>query len=349
MTNCENYTKAQDNRDKTLRVIISRTDNIGDVILALPMAGFIKKYYSNAWVMFMGKPYTRDIVSLSTYVDEYIDGEEIKNLPKTDALQKLKAFHADVFIHAFPDKKLARLAYKAGIRKRIGTFGRFFHVLYCNKTVFFTRRRSSLHEAQLNLKLLKPLGISGNVSLNEISEKYRIAMPIKKSEKQNELIDENRFNLILHPFSKGSAREWSPENYKRLIRLLPQEKYKIFITGTASDSQKIKTLFENVSGLYQDVSGMFSLSELIAFIGCADGLIACSTGPLHIAAALGKTAIGIYPPIRPMHPGRWAPLGKKAAVICLGKECSDCRNKTSCACIDAITPEMVFEKLEQVI
>ena len=84
------------------------------------------------------------------------------------------------------------------------------------------------------------------------------------------------------------------------------------------------------------------LSEFITLISLCDGLVANSTGPLHIAAALGKDAIGIYPPMRPIHPGRWAPLGVHAQALVLDKECSDCRgNPHECHCIMSIEPALV--------
>jgi heptosyltransferase III len=70
-------------------------------------------------------------------------------------------------------------------------------------------------------------------------------------------------------------------------------------------------------------------------------LVACSTGPLHIAAALGKKAIGIFPPIRPMHPQRWQPVGVQAQTLCVSKLCEACRKNMQCACIQEITPSQV--------
>jgi heptosyltransferase-3 len=81
-----------------------------------------------------------------------------------------------------------------------------------------------------------------------------------------------------------------------------------------------------------------ALPEFIAFIAAADGLVAGSTGPLHLAAALGRHALGLYPPIRPMHPGRWGPLGPHAEYLVFDRpDCQDCRAQpAACTCIKAI-------------
>ena len=89
--------------------------------------------------------------------------------------------------------------------------------------------------------------------------------------------------------------------------------------------------------------------ELIDFIALSDGIVSASTGPLHIAAALGKYALGLYSPMRPIHSGRWAPLGKNAQVFTLDNKCNKCRNQHQCPCIAAIQPQVIMDALTSVI
>jgi ADP-heptose:LPS heptosyltransferase len=90
-----------------------------------------------------------------------------------------------------------------------------------------------------------------------------------------------------------------------------------------------------------------ALDQFIAFISRADGLVAASTGPLHIAAALGKVSVGLFAPMQPIHPGRWAPLGIRAGHLVLDKQCQQCRHDNRCVCIENIKPADVIQKLEQ--
>jgi hypothetical protein len=55
--------------------------------------------------------------------------------------------------------------------------------------------------------------------------------------------------------------------------------------------------------------------------------------------------MGIYPPIRPMHPGRWAPIGAKAKVFVKEGECEDCRKTGNCHCIREIRAVMLKDYL----
>ncbi|TAH20374.1 MAG: lipopolysaccharide heptosyltransferase family protein [Cytophagales bacterium] len=320
------------------KIILSRTDNLGDVVLTLPMAGAIKAQLPDSQVFFIGKSYTKAIIEGSNFVDKFLDREEILQHP-----QLLKELQANAIIHVFPDKEIASLAKRVNIPIRIGTSHRLFHWFSCNKMVNLGRKNSDLHEAQLNLKLLQPLQLKTDYALSEIGKLYGMSKITPLPSEFQQLVSKEKFNLILHPKSKGSAREWNLENYQALIQLLPKEKFQFFITGTQAEGEKIKNLlpsifnFENV----YDLTGKLSLSQLVSFINEVGALVACSTGPLHIAAALGKKAIGIFPPMRPIHPQRWQPLGIQAQTLCLNKSCNDCKKSMDCPCIQSITPKQV--------
>ncbi len=325
----------------TPNIILSRTDNIGDVVLTLPLAQAIKKKYPGATILFLGKKYLKPLIDCCEHINQFIDWDTLSSIPEQEASFALKGRGAEVIIHVFPRPEIARIAYKADIKYRIGTSHRFYNWLYCNKRIDFTRKNSPLHEAQLNFKLAEPLGINTIPLLEELGNSYGLTRLPTLHEEWRKKLDPGKFNLILHPLSRGSARNWDWKNYNRLIEILPADKFNIFVTGTEEESALIT---ENIL-LYHpgvtDLTGKLSFEQLIAFIANADGLVAASTGPLHIAAALGKKAIGLYPSIRPMHPGRWAPLGPNAHYLALDKDCIDCKNGGHCKCINDITAEQV--------
>ena len=333
---------------KPERIIISRTDNIGDVVLCLPVAGVLKKQFPECKIIFLGNSYTQAIIESCEFVDEFIDGKLIIQAEEKSAVNVLKNLRADVIIHVFPNKKLAVLAKKAKIPLRIATTNRSFHWGKCNKLIRLSRKRSLCHEAQLNLKLLTPLGVKELFSLGEIPTYFGLnkIKPLRNELKK--LLQPDKFNLILHPKSKGSAREWGLDHFAELIDLLPADKFRIFISGTKEEGIAMKEFIGQHPSVV-DITGKCSLPEFVSFIANADGMIAASTGPLHIAAAMNKIALGIYAPMRPIFPTRWAPLGKNADYIVLDKKCNDCKKSKECECIRSIQPNEVKEKLLQMI
>jgi lipopolysaccharide heptosyltransferase III len=325
-------------------IIISRTDSIGDVILTLPMAKILKDFFPHIKIAFLGRTYTRPVIEACTDVDEFIDMNDF--LKKEILVDNKKP---DAIIHVFPVVAIAKRAKQLQIPLRIGTTNRLYHWFTCNKLVNLSRRNSSLHEAQLNLKLLQPFGITKTFSLDEISGALQLKN-IKPLETQfSKLIQAEKYNLIIHPKSQGSAREWGEENFIALINMLDENHYTIFISGTARERESLQALFDAADKKVTDITGKMDLSQFISFINQCDGLVANSTGPLHIAAALNKDAFGIFAPMHPIHPGRWAPVGKKSHVFVLNKECNDCKNnKKDCHCIKEVQALWIKEALNKV-
>jgi heptosyltransferase-3 len=180
--------------------------------------------------------------------------------------------------------------------------------------------------------------------MNELSSFYGL----KAKEKDfSGLLSRDQFNLIIHPKSKGSAKEWGLENFNNLINVLPPQDFRIFITGLKDEGELIQReapeLFDHPH--VTNLTGQLNLEEMISFVGAADGLLACSTGVLHLAAALGKYALGIYAPIKPVHPGRWKPIGPFAAHLVLDKNCNKCGRDPYCECIRSISVDQVRNKL----
>ena len=326
-------------------IILSRVDNIGDVVLTLPLAGILKELYPECKISFLAKNYTRPIIESCKNIDEIIIWEEILQLSKTARVSYFKSLNADSIVHVFPHKIIAQLAFLSKIKTRIGTARRPYNLLFCNKKVNISRRKSNLHEAQLNCKLLAPLGLKKEKDIKEISKYFGLTNTSVLPPQFSMLLSDEKFNLILHPKSKGSAREWGMNNFTRLIELLPKDQFKIFVTGSTDEGKMISGFLEKYCNQITDLTGRLTLAELIAFINAADGLVAASTGPLHIASALGKFALGIYAPMRPIFPTRWAPIGANSEYLVLDKECKSCKKSKDCLCIRSIKPEQVAEKV----
>jgi len=310
------------------------------------MAGFIKKHYPKCRIYFLGRNYTKDIIALSEHVDEFINYDEIKTFTRQRQIEFLKFIKADVIVHVFPLKEIAQLASAAGISLRVGTTNRLYHWFTCNKLIRLSRKNSVLHESQLNFKLLNFLNVHTEIALNEIQSYYGFNRIPELEQQYYSLIDKNKFNVILHPKSKGSAREWGLDNFSKLILSLPKTKYNIFISGTTEDGKLMQDFIKGHPDAI-NLTGKLTLSQFIAFINHCDGLVAASTGPLHIAASLGKKAIGLFSPRRPIHPGRWMPIGKNAHYIVYDEQCERCHKKEDCNCISQINPSQIIALLEQ--
>ena len=295
------------------RILLSRTDGIGDVVLTLPMAGALKRHFPDCTVAFLGRAYTQPVVGACEHIDEFINWDDLQALPSADRAEQLAAARFDAVIHVFPRREIASTARVARIPLRVGTSRRWFHLHTCNRLTHFSRKSSSLHEAQLNLRLLEPLGLR-RFSLKEIPDLFGLTRLEPLAEEFARMLEPERTHLILHPKSHGSGKEWGVDNWAQLIAAL-SPRFQIFITGSEAEGALVRPALVRPFPQVHDLTGRLPLGQLISFVAAADALVACSTGPLHLAAALGTFALGLYPSRRPIHPGRWAPLGRKTAVI----------------------------------
>lgn len=318
------------------RILISRIDAIGDVTLTLPMCGYIKTLFPQSEIFFLGRNYTKAVIEACSAVDHFVDYNSLTELSKTEQLKLVQNLSLDTCIHVFPNKYLASLFKKAQVPFRIGTTNRWFHWFTCNKLVRLSRKRSDLHEAELNIRLLKAIGETTFPKKASLYNYYHFDRIIALPDTIKSILSDEKFNLLLHPKSHGSGKEWSLLRYKELINLLPDERFNIIISGSEKEKALLKEWIPSIGKQVTDISGLMSLEQLIAFIHKADGLIASGTGPLHLAAALGIHTLGLFPDTKPIHAGRWGPIGKKAEYI-------ESENFE----LDTILASMVFQKINK--
>lgn len=326
-------------------IILTRPDGIGDVILILPIAKKLKDRFPNIKVAILGSAYTKALADACEYIDDFIYVDDFLTKDITVNGEKPEAI-----LHVKTSKQLAERAKELKIPLRIGTSSRLFHWFTCNKLLRLSRTMSDLHEVQLNIKLLKVFGINKVYSLSEISDWYGLTK-IEKLLPENEyIIQPNKYNVIIHPKSKGNAREWSIDHFLTLIKLLDSSYYNIMLSGTENEKEFLSPILKEAGDKITDITGKLPLSQFMSLVNKCDCVVANSTGPVHLGAALNINVLALFPPLKPKHPGRWAPVGHKVEVFVLPEFCQDCRlTPDNCHCINAIQPQEVKASLDKLM
>ncbi|MYM35774.1 glycosyl transferase family 9 [Duganella sp. FT94W] len=322
------------------RILITRTDNIGDVVLTLPLAGYLKQLYPQAEIVFLCRLYAAAVVAQCRHVDRVLTVEELGK----DVAASLRQTGCDTVLFAFPRRELAYAARRAGIGRRVGSARRLYHWLTCNRLVNFSSPLKRLHEAQLSFKLLLPLGVDYEPPLGEIWKLYGLNTP--RHPAADAVLAGPQFKLILHPKSNGNGREWPLAHYTELARMLADDPgVRVLVTGSPSEGQLLAEQAPELLALpnVENLCGKLDLAAFTALIGGCDGLVASGTGPLHLAAALGRPVVGLFPPLKPIDPARWAALGERATNLVRPQGCGNCADPAQCGCMLAITPQQVFD------
>jgi ADP-heptose:LPS heptosyltransferase len=326
------------------RIVISRTDSIGDVLLTLPVVSWFKEQFPHCHITFLCKAYTAPIVRCHQKVDEVLILDELEKLNLQEQIAFIKQKKYDAIIHVFPRKELAKLFKQAAVPFRVGTSHRVYHWLNCNIRPNFTRKKSPLHEAQLNFELVRPFGLTEIPSIENINAKTKdlkikpqVLPVIVPQDKKNGIV-------ILHPKSQGSAREWPMEKYIHLAKELTVKNYVVCFTGTEKEGLLFRDKIPADENII-DTTGLLSIDQLMFLIKESKALVACSTGPLHIAGYAGIRAIGLFSPKVPIHPGRWKPLGEQSTTLVFDSECKTCAADKPCNCIEKISVQAVLDQL----
>lgn len=301
-------------RQRIERVLICRTDAIGDVVATLPLVGWLKKSRPDMHVGFLTRKYTQSVPLACQDVDEVVVWE---------AGCESKLSNYDAAIVAFPDSDVARALRRAGIPIRVGTGRRFPTSMFLTDRAWESRKKSGHHEVWHGLQLINRLKLfpgwaEPKLRMPKTPEDWFACVRMRPESWQQVtatipqtsawLVPGSR-HVILHPGSHGSANNWSEIRYTQALHALLNRGVRVLITGTPSEAQHMKELRETSHPDVVNATGQLDLQQLMALISEVDGIIASSTGPLHLAGALGVSGVGLYGAKPPVWPERWHPLG----------------------------------------
>lgn len=329
-------------------ILVVRTDRIGDVVLTLPIANIIKKHFPDSRVSFLIREYTKSLCENNLFINEIITLDEADGKTKIFSnIRKIKK-KFDTAIVAYPTFRIALILFLAGIKTRIGSGYRWYSFLF-NKKIYEHRKISEHHELEYNIRLLKAIGVEEEVSPSTVLFNLH-SSPLSRQfvEKEFSSRSVNLLNklIIIHPGSGGSSIDLPPDHMKRLVYLMAQElDVEILITGSKTEKELCESLVVNEKT--KNLSGLFDLPELIALIEKSDLMIANSTGPIHIAAALGKHVIGFYPKIISCSDKRWGPYTNNKKIFSPTIDCNNCTRKT-CEELDCMRSINIDDVLKSV-
>ena len=325
-----------------MHLIISRTDAIGDVCLTLPAMGWLKSVHPDWQITMLVKAYAAPVAQSCHWIDTVAVWPE--NMSEHELSAWLRHMHADHIIHVFPNRRIAVAAKQAGIPLRSGVWGRLYHWFNCNHKVWLSRAHSLYHEAYLNLLLLaKVLNIAcpdDALMRQQVVNWSGIRLTANPDTAPTK-------DIVLHPYSRGSGREWPIVNFAELARLMVNDGWHPMIGGTAQDAEIFATQQHLFPAGSTNVMGADTLEQYMQRIASSAGLVASSTGPLHMASLLGQACVGLFPPKQGVNQVRWGGMSPAGANLELPQDCEKTCSNHDCDCMRALSPALVWQALQQ--
>jgi ADP-heptose:LPS heptosyltransferase len=326
------------------KVLIIRPDGIGDLVLSLPVATQLRALIPDARVGFLTSPAAAPIL------DHHPEVDFVRTLRWTDSAAATKAAFSqiDAAIFLKPFRRLMWAAFLARVPLRVATGFRWYSVL-ANRRVFEHRSDFSKHESEYNVGMLKGLGLNPQPVA-------RPRLAVTDAEREHA---EARWRSLPHPrvvIHPGgvSTRRWRPERFGELAATLSARGFGVALTGNPEERRQFEV--EALTGrelLPQILNcmGILSVRELMGVIAAADVVVSGSTGPAHLAAALGKVTVSVFDPRLSSSPRRWKPLGQGLILLPEVPNCPKCIGE-ACPywdCLDRITVDHLAGHLQEVV
>jgi len=296
------------------RVLVSRTDKLGDFLVSLPSIYCIHNNLPDTQLSVLVADYTRAIAELAPYIDEILvdPGRENGFRATLKLATALRAHRYSHVVTLFSTSHVGLAAWLAHIPYRLAPATKLAQLFY-NHRLKQRRSQSTKPEHEYNLdlarQLLTDMGVSSitnpkppYLSVNsETRQKTRSAFFTQFQ------IPEPAKLVFVHAGSGGSSNNLSVEQYAKLIHLLDLSRpYHFVLSAGPGELARVTRL----SGMVQDVSHTIyesreGLSRFVEHISLADLFIGGSTGPLHIAGALDIPTAAFYVRLRTSSALRW--------------------------------------------
>jgi lipopolysaccharide heptosyltransferase II len=343
-----------------LKILILKPSSLGDVIHALPVLRLLKRHQPNAeifwWIDSALAPLIEGDSDLAGIVRfERKRWAKPQHWPEmVRSLRWLRAQNFDLVIDLQCLARSGAFAWLANGKQLIGLDevregARGFYDVAVPRKDFHT------HAVDWYLAVLPPLGVPVHKNFNWLPERPQIAEDVHKKWLQENAKCEmrNAKLILLQPGARWLNKRWPVQHFAELVRALAKKfpEARFGVLGGKDDAPLGQQIAQVAPEKVLNLCGATSLPEMIEWVRLGDLLVTNDTGPMHVAAALGKPLIALFGPTAPERTG---PYGQLENVLRLKLPCSpclksDCHYEKTDECLRAFTPAMVVARVEKLL
>jgi len=342
-----------------LKILILKPSSLGDVIQALPVLRLLKLHFKDAeifwWIdsalapLLEGDPDLAGIVRFERkrwarpqHWPEMFRSVRWLRAQKFDLVIDLQCL-----LRSATFAWLARGKFLVGLDEtREGARG--FYDLAVPRKSFHT------HAVDWYLAVLPALGVPVHENFQWLPERPEIAAEVKREwpAENSKLKTQNSKLILLQPGARWANKRWPAKYFAELVRQLAEQfpEARFAILGNAGDQPLGEIISRAAPERCRNLCGETSLPEMIEWVRLCDLMVTNDTGPMHVAAALGKPLVALFGPTEPRRTG---PYGQLENVLRIDLPCSPCL-KSDChfekpeECLRALSPATVFKKIRAI-
>lgn len=284
------------------RVLLSRADHLGDLLMVLPALEalhrrglevdvLVKRPYAP---LLEGHPHIASVHGLTLpWQDPHGRGDGWGAVATLRRSLRERGYVAA--LEATEDLRSQGLLASLGARWVVG-----WELPGSSAYLDDARRPQAEHQVDRTLELVQALGASARGDRPQLPH-----LPPAPT----------RAGVLLHPGAAGPRKAWPLERFQELAAALRAEGEAVaFVLGPAEAG-----LRESLAG--EEVRPSASLLDLATHLGAARAFVGNDSGPAHLAAAVGTPTTVVFGPTMP---SRTAPRGEDVRVVAAALPCQPC-------------------------
>ena len=329
------------------KILVFTTNWLGDALFISSLLAALKENFTQLHLAVASVPRVKGVFQSNPNVDKIVIYDEkdkrMSLISRLRFISKLREEQFDTALILKPSLTRTFILKCAGIKQIIGFDNPKSGWLL---TVKVLSPKEIPHRIDYFLAILEHLGLKISQRKYEFfpSDEDRIYIAKLFSQKR---ISGNLPLIVINPGANWIPKRWPSENFAALIKKIKARlPLNIAITGADKDRDLAEEIIKKSGKDIFDFTGQTSLGQLGALMEEADIVISADSGPMHIAAALGKSVVALFGPTSARITGPY-PIENHIViqkdvgcrVPCYDKNCRDYR------CMKAITVDEVVEKV----
>ena len=333
-----------------MRILILKPSSLGDVVQALPVLRLLKGHFPRCAIYWWIDSTLRSLLEGDTDLTGVFLFERRRwSSPRRwdELLASVRQMRAGRFDWVIDLQSLARSGLFAWLANGDLTIGlddaregaRGFYDLAVPRPGYHT------HAVDWYLEVLRHLGVPVHWNFTWLPERPQARAAFKEQWRPGS----GRW-VALQPGARWNNKRWPVEHFAELVRRLAEDdsELRFAILGGQDDAVLGERIARAEPERCLDLTGRTTLPAMIEWIRLSELLVTNDTGPMHVAAALGKPVVALFGPTEPRRTG---PYGQTDRVIRLASlPCAPCL-KDTCAysrpieCLRGISPALVHAEV----
>jgi len=324
-------------------ILVLAPNWLGDAVMATPFLFTLRRAFPDMSIYLLCRSYVAAIYRHCSAVDHLLVYEREEGIRGAlNALRKGVPRRARDICFLLPVSfRSALLSFLAGARRRVGYGGDFRGMLLTDALPSKAYRSGHLVDAYIDLVK--------HVSGKGVEEApLPVVVPSYEWEKDIQSFGLEAGYIVLSPGAQyGGAKVWPIDRFARLARLISKRTgRRVVVVGSTGEEPTGEEILAKAGlGTGRNLAGRCSVDELLAVLRGASLVIGNDSGPVHMAAAMGRPTLAIFGSTSPA----WtAPRGRAVEIIRTAIDCSPCFER-ECPygepqCMMEIEPDFVCEK-----